>query len=153
MGFGWSSRVRPCRDASFHFLLNVCGSCVTQSSARQASSKALWQTLWQSAFRLINSVSQSRLACHALTAMMLSGYLDQADIIESLDSMTDDEGLNGPAILSDAAVWFWSEAIRFLDENGHGNASRRCADRYELWIGRTWSPGKLTAIFTLSIIL
>ncbi|KAF2011391.1 hypothetical protein BU24DRAFT_495581 [Aaosphaeria arxii CBS 175.79] len=110
-----------------------------QRSAKQSSLLPLWISVWQSASRVVTSVSSSRAACHLANVLLQLRIVPFSAVSETVQSMLLSIELSGPAVVSEASSSLMATIVR---EKVAENPTQynQTADRVLNWILSKWTP-------------
>lgn len=153
MDYGSNCKVRVYLLSSARRLIFLIDSIATHDSAKLNSLRNQWVQVWELASRTLATPSTSRAACNLMSVILkyeLVAYTDIADTIESIVSSVD---LNGPSVLTDSGLLFWSLLMKLRTKAnpnlGLGTAKQICG-----WLKGTWTLGMcFTSSFNLHLIL
>ncbi|KAF2190124.1 hypothetical protein K469DRAFT_624615 [Zopfia rhizophila CBS 207.26] len=99
-----------------------------------------WVSAWQSASRVVTSVSSSRAACHLMDVLLRLKIVPFSAVSETMQTMLLTVELSGPALLTDTSSSLLVTAIRerTAENPTHFNQT---ADRVLYWLLSKWTPG------------
>ena len=131
--------------------LEVSCATIKESSVSNTHLKDLWLNVWQSAFRLLDSVPHCRAASHLLSVLMTLHRVYHEDIKESLDVLVNYGNVNGPAMACDSALSLWSGVRQIiLVHSGLGNEISKLQDQLLSWTASKWTPSESSSDPTLT---
>ncbi|ORY15344.1 hypothetical protein BCR34DRAFT_559064 [Clohesyomyces aquaticus] len=112
-----------------------------QRSAAHTSLRPLWVSAWQSASRMIASVSSSRAACHLLDVLLRLRIVPFSAISDVAQGILLSIELGGPALLSEASS---SLLTTIIQERTVENPTlfNHTAERSLNWLFSKWTPSQ-----------
>ncbi|KAF2466182.1 uncharacterized protein BDR25DRAFT_345757 [Lindgomyces ingoldianus] len=110
-----------------------------QKSASHVSLSPLWISAWQSASRVITSISSSRAACHLLNVLLRLEIVPYSAISDIAQSMLLSIELSGPALLTETSS---SLLATIIQERTTENPTlfNQTAERILNWLFTKWTP-------------
>ncbi|KAF2703524.1 hypothetical protein K504DRAFT_418601 [Pleomassaria siparia CBS 279.74] len=110
-----------------------------QVTAKYDTLLSSWVSAWQSASRVITSVSSSRAACHFMYVLLKLKIVPFAAVSETVQTMLLSIELSGPALLTDSSSSFLAIVFqeRVLENPTHYNQT---AERVLNWLVSKWTP-------------
>lgn len=140
MGHGWVGCVSA-------FVVNVMrntdfiDSAAFQQTSKHETLRPYWISAWQSAARVMTSVSLSRAACHLMHVLLKLEIVPFTAVSEIVQSMLLSIELSGPALLTESSSLLLTTVIkeRIIENPTYHNQT---AERVLNWLISKWTPSK-----------
>ncbi|KAF2259280.1 hypothetical protein CC78DRAFT_621172 [Lojkania enalia] len=110
-----------------------------QQCSSSSSLSSYWISAWQSASRVVTSISSSRAACHLMDVLLKLDIVPFSAVSETLQTMLLSIELSGPVILTETSSALLTTLIqkRVAENPTHYNQT---AERILNWLFSKWTP-------------
>lgn len=122
-------------------LIERSNSVISGTSASHPQLTGYWPQAVDLATRAFSSSVTSRAACKFLGTVLEADLLEYSCVSENIRSMLASANLNGPSVISDAALKMWASIARKrlqLSPDTAQNASQQICS----WLREVWTIGK-----------
>ncbi|KAI1909740.1 Serine/threonine-protein kinase tel1 [Ophidiomyces ophidiicola] len=102
-----------------------------------------WRHIWDLTSRTLPSLGTSRAACVLMCTIVQHHLLDYSDIVDTLESISYSADLNGPAALTDSALYLWKITME-LKSKVNPAQSQETSRQICGWLQSTWTIGLTT---------
>ncbi|KAH8169718.1 phosphatidylinositol 3- and 4-kinase domain-containing protein [Sarocladium implicatum] len=118
--------------------LIACGGYASSIVASH-SRHDVWKQVWHVGARGVSHPATSRASCFLLARMLDADVLPYSDVREEVTTIITSADVNGPAVLSDSAIFLIS-SIFHIRNTKVPNASRNTCSQVIRWLFLRWNP-------------